>query len=272
MITARVPSEPASSGSRGEASAPSPEPDDPAVAEHHGGAHQEVGGGPVAVGVGPGGVAGHVAADGAGARRTRIGRVVEAGGGGAPVDGGRHHPRLRAQAPALHVQLEDAVHPAEVEDDPAVARDRPRRVAGPRPPRDDRQAVTGADLDHAADLVGGGGEDHGIGEPSLAGRPEGVEGVGGEVGGADVQMGRPDLALQVAQGCGGEHPQDSERRRAAAAPRPDRRAGAGRGTPASRGGRARQIGRTDQRVVVAILGQRWPSPRRSTSSRRRSAG
>jgi len=42
---------------------------------------------------------------------------VETGGGGAPVDG-RVTTRLGVQALPVHLQSEDAVHPAEVEDDP----------------------------------------------------------------------------------------------------------------------------------------------------------
>jgi len=122
--------------------------------------------------MGPGGVAGDVAADGAGGRRTRIGRVVETGGGGAPVDGRRHHPGLGVQALPVHLQSEDAVHPAEVEDDPPVKRDRPGRIAGARAPRHDRQPVAGAAPHHLAHLLGGGGEHHRIGEPPLAGGTE----------------------------------------------------------------------------------------------------
>ena len=121
------------------------------------------------------------------------------------MDGGGDHPRLRPQPSSLRVQLEDPVHPAEVDDDPAVSRHGSRRIAAPRTPRDDGHAVTGADLDHAADLGGGGGEHDRIGQPSLAGRPEGVEGVGGEIRGTSVEIGRPDLPLQVAPRAGGEH-------------------------------------------------------------------
>ena len=109
-----------------------------------------------------------------------------------------------ARAPAS--RLEDAVHPAEVEDHPAVTGHRAGRVAAPRPAGDHRQAVMGADLDHAADLLGGRGEDDGIGEPALARGAEGVVRVGGEVRRSGVEVRRPDLPFQVAPGRRGEHP------------------------------------------------------------------
>jgi hypothetical protein len=62
-----------------------------------------------------------------------------------------------------------------------------------------------AHLDHPAYLIGGGGEDHRIGEPSLARGAVGVEGVGGEVGRARVEVSRPDRALEVSPRVGIEH-------------------------------------------------------------------
>ena len=164
------------------------EPHDPPVGEDRRDARDEIGGDAVAERVRTGRVAGHVAADRAGGRRARIGRVVQPCRGGLGVDAGGDGARLRMDAQRLGFDAEDPVEAGEAEDDAAVRRRGTGRVPGARATGDDRDPVDGADADDPGDLLGRSGEHDGIREVALAGGTPGVVRVGGEIRRARVDV------------------------------------------------------------------------------------
>ena len=181
------------------------EANDPPVGEHCRDARDEIGGDAVAEGVRAGSVAGDVAADGAGGRRARIGRVVQACRGSVGVDFAGDGARLRMEAQRLGFEAEDPVEAGEAEDDAALRRRSTGRVPGARAAGHDRDPVDGADADHAGDLLGRCREHDGIRKMALAGRTPRVVRVSGEIGGARVDVGGSDLTLEIANHAAIEH-------------------------------------------------------------------
>ena len=172
-----VPSEPMNAPSR---SGPSgierlaAELDDLAVGEHDGQAGDVVDREAVLEAVGAARVLGHVAADRADLLARGVGRVEEA----VRRDGARHvevrDPRLDHDPLRREIDLEDAVHPRERDDDPIGDREGAAGEAGAGAARDERDALAGADADDRPHLGGRAGEDDELGRGAPAREPVAV--------------------------------------------------------------------------------------------------
>ncbi len=99
------------------------------------------------------GVGGDVAADRRDQLRGGIGRVEESARRGITRQLSIDQAGLHARAPVLRVELENAVHAREREDDSALHRHGAAAEPGSRAARDDRFAAIAGDLDDGADVA-----------------------------------------------------------------------------------------------------------------------
>jgi hypothetical protein len=132
-----------------------PEFDDGAVDQHHLDPEEVVGGHTIFQTVGAAGIHADIAADGAGKLRTRIGRVEEAFGrnGLGNVDVG--DARLHRRRAVGKIDIQNAVHLGETENDRVLLRDRPAGERRAGAARDDGDAVAVAVFQHGRHLLGG---------------------------------------------------------------------------------------------------------------------
>ena len=122
--------------------------------QHQFAAEQIVGGHAVFQAVHAAGILRHVAADGAGDLRGRVGRVVETGVLHRLGDGEIGHAGLRHHHAVVEVDLADAVELGHAEQHAVGERQRPARERGPGAARHDFDPLAVAIGQDAADLVG----------------------------------------------------------------------------------------------------------------------
>ncbi len=112
---------------------------------------------------GAGGVAGQIAAQGTGSGAGGVRWPEKAMGRQRRLQGLVGDARLHDRQAVVRVDIEDALHPLEGEDQATPIRHRGAGGAGAAPARDQRQTFPIAELDQGHDLVGGLDQDHGLG-------------------------------------------------------------------------------------------------------------
>jgi hypothetical protein len=161
-----------------------------AVKEHHGDAEQVVGGHPVFQAMGPAGIHGDVAGDGAGELARRVRGVEEALMGHRLADAEIGDAGLNPGGAALEVHVENPVHLGDAEHDGVRLGDRPAAQGRARPAGHDLDPVVIAEPHDRRDLLRGGGQHHG----------EGHLAIGREA----VRLEGPPLVLRHDEGLGGD--------------------------------------------------------------------
>jgi hypothetical protein len=101
------------------------------------------------------GILRHVAADGAGDLRRRIGRVIEAGVLHRLADGEIGDARLDDGDPVVEIKRADVIELGHAEKDGVAERQRAPRQRGARPARDHLDALGMTETEHGRDLFGG---------------------------------------------------------------------------------------------------------------------
>ena len=142
---------------------------DPAVAQDHGEPQHVIAGGAVLGSLDPARVGAHVAPQGAGLSRGRVGwehvAVRLQGLGQVGVD----HAGLHHGHPVVDADLQDLVHAAQVQHHPAAHRHRQPGQAGARAPGDDREALPVGQPHHGPHLLGAAGPQGGFGPVGVRG-------------------------------------------------------------------------------------------------------
>ena len=157
--------------------------DDLARHQHQLAAQQVVGGHAVFEAVHAAGILRHVAADGAGDLRGRIGRVVEAGVLDRLRDREIGHARLDHRDAVGEVDLADAVELGHAEQHAVHERQRAAGERGAGPARHHLDALRMAEREHAAHLLRGLRQHHDHGELAIGGQAIGLVGAHLPLGG-----------------------------------------------------------------------------------------
>ena len=144
--------------------------------QHHFQAEDVVGGHAVLQAVHAAGILRHVAADGAGDLRRRIGRVIEALAFYRRADGKIGDARLGHHHAVVEVDLADAVELAHAEQHAVGKRQRPARQRGARPARHHLDAVVVAVAQHFRHLFRGLGQHDHHRQLPVGGQPVGFVG------------------------------------------------------------------------------------------------
>ena len=161
------------------------QPDHVAVHQHDLAAEHIVRGQSVFEAVHPAGILRHIAADGAGDLRGRVGRVVEAAMGNRLGDREIGHARLHHGDPVGEIDLADAVEPRHPEQHAVTQRQGPAGQRGAGPAGNHLDPVGMAIAEHARHLVDGSRQHHHHGKLAIGGETVGFIGPHLALGGND---------------------------------------------------------------------------------------
>ena len=150
--------------------------DNLAIEHHHRDAQHIVGGDAVFEAMGAARVHADIAADRAGELGGRVGRIEEALGRNGTRHGEVGDARLDPGDAIGIVDLEDAVHLRDADDDGILLRDRSARERGARAARNHRHALLQAIAQHRRDLPGRLGQHDGQGHAAIGGECVGLVG------------------------------------------------------------------------------------------------
>ena len=150
-------------------------------------------------------VLGHIPAEGAGALRGRVGRVVKAVRPGRLRQVGVDDTRLYPSRPILGIDFQNAVHPCRPDHDGIRSRQAPTGQPGARAPWHERGAGFLKRPDHPRHLPGGPWQHDGPGRPPIRGEPvrlvdHQADGVGDETGlsNGGTELGQEGLGRHAA--------------------------------------------------------------------------